>query len=62
MTLDKFIHYLGPQLFNFISSLNRADLLKMKKELSQDIKLHAKGSEILFKRNVEMQCLNYFLS
>lgn len=62
MTYDKTIHYLGEGLTKFISSLNRADLLKMKGELLKDIELHIKGSEILFKRNVELQYINYLLS
>lgn len=62
MTQDKFIHYLGQSLFNFISSLNRPNLIKMKKSLIEDMKLHTKGSEILFKREIELKCINYFLS
>lgn len=61
MTYDKTVHYLGQNLVNFISSLDRANLLKMKSEILQDINLHTKGSEILFKRTVELEYINKLL-
>ena len=38
MTTDKYIHYLGTELFEFICSLNVKQLAKMKDELIADIR------------------------
>ena len=61
MTYEKTKHYLGESLVNFIAGLDRDNLLKMKRELLADINLHKKGSEILFKRTVELEFINNLL-
>lgn len=61
MTYDKVKHYLGEGLTKFISSLDRANLLKMKKEIIADMQLHTKGSESLFLRTVELEYINNLL-
>ena len=61
MTYDKIKHYLGEGLTNFIASLDRHNLEKMKRELIADINLHKKGTEILFKRTVELELINNLL-
>jgi hypothetical protein len=61
ITPDKFKQYLGEELMKFISSLNTEQLTRMKKNILQDIDI-CTCSKILFKREVELQYINYLLS
>lgn len=61
MTYDKVKHYLGEGLTNFIGSLDRDNLLRMKRDILEDMKLHTQGSEIIFKRTVELEYINSLL-
>lgn len=61
MTIDKFKHYLGEQVFNHINSLNIEQLNEMRRNLSDDIKAIQHDSETLFKRNIELNYINYLL-
>lgn len=61
MTYDKIKHYLGEEFTKFISGLDKAALLKMKSEIIQDMNLNVLGSEILFKRTIELEFINNLL-
>ena len=61
MTYDKIVHYLGKELVLFISSLAATKLQQMKKDIIQDMNLHKLGSEILFKRTIELEYINNLL-
>jgi hypothetical protein len=58
MTREKIMYYIGKDIFEFINSLTEWQLLRMKKNLLSDMNLHAQGSEILFKRTVELEYIN----
>jgi hypothetical protein len=61
MTYDKIKHYLGENITSFIASLNAEQLAKMKKAIIEDMNLHTQGSEIMFKRTVELEFINNLL-
>ncbi len=58
MTQDKIKHYIGEDVFNHISALSKDNLIKMKANILQDINLHKLGSQILWKRTIELEFIN----
>lgn len=58
MTYDKFVHYLGLEIVNFIDSLNLEQLEKMKAAISTDINTITHDSKTLFLRTIELQYIN----
>jgi len=62
MTHDKIKHYIGEQICNHLSSLTSEQLQKTKCEIIQDMNLHKLGTEILFKRTVELEFINKLLN
>jgi len=58
MTIDKITHHIGQNLTSFIASLNIEQLTKMKADILQDMNLHKLGTEILFKRTIELEFIN----
>ena len=62
MTIDKFKHYLGENLFSFISSLTLSQLIKMKAALLEDINTISHTGDVLFKRTIELQYINYLIN
>ena len=57
MTYDKIKHYIGEEICSFICSLDTNQLIKMKVAILEDMNLHTLGSEILFKRTVELELI-----
>ena len=54
MTQDKIKHYIGAELFNHISSLNRLQLEKMKRDIIHDMNNARLEPTTLFKRTIEL--------
>lgn len=59
MTIDKIKHYIGEQIFNHISSLNKDELLKMKANLLTEMELYQPKTNQHFLYTVELNFINY---
>jgi hypothetical protein len=61
MTFDKIKYYLGSIIVDHINRANQSELELQKAMIEKDIELlntQYPGSEILFKRNVELKFIN----
>jgi len=59
MTTDKIKHYIGEQIFNHISDLNKDELLKMKSNLLTEMELYEPKTKQHFLYTVELNFINY---
>jgi hypothetical protein len=59
MTTDKIKHYIGEQIFNHISDLNKNELLKMKANLLTEMELYQPKTKQHFLYTVELNFINY---
>jgi len=62
MTTDKIKHYIGENIFNHISSLDKESLLKMKAALITEMELYQTKTKQHFLYTVELNFINYRLS
>lgn len=63
MTLDKIKHYLGSNVFNFITrEAEMNQLIDCKKMVESDINILPDSEPIKFLRQIELRLINYMLT
>lgn len=63
MTIDKMKHYLGSNIFNFITKeAEKTQLINCKAMVESDIKILPDNEPIKFLRIVELKLINYMLT
>lgn len=59
MTTDKVKHYLGENLFNHISALDKDNLIRMKNNLLAEMELYQPKTKQHFLYTIELNFINY---
>jgi hypothetical protein len=59
MTTDKIKHYIGENLFNHISSLDKDNLIRMKNNLLSEMELYQPKTKQHFLYTIELNFINY---